>query len=636
MKTRNLFLLIILVIFSSTLYSQGITNEGATIVITGGADVTITNGGYYNESNGTRHGRIDLDNGLLWVYGDFENNVTDPDEHVFINVGTDGYVVMRGTGDQHISNSTPNAYIDFERLYIYGGSNTMLDAGSSATVNGTLTVASGATFTLSSPPDGEGPSGSLITVGTVSGTGSLYVDRHYETAGRYVYFSAPVNNATDDMFDNTLLPNNFNPNLYNYTEGYDAPTDPTGTAYTNWSDPTYAFYDAWNQVAVDGSTVGLTAGAGYITYNERELDIEYGGSPSNLNVATSYSPSVSYTLNDANSGYYDGWNLVGNPYPCALDWDDVNWTKTNISNTIYLWNGNNYIYYNNGFPEDHLEGSGQTINSDADARYIPAMQSFMVKASGAPTLTIPDDARVHYVKDLYKKTENEYTFNYLKLRTEHEGFSDETIVRFFEEATDNVDDAFDAYKMFPWSTPAMIYSLTQNEEIPVSINSLPVRDIGTSIPIGFLSEDAGTFTIIASEFQFDPSVIVKFIDKSDHKEIIVNEDFEYSFSYEGGENRDRFYLFVAPIWTDIDEENIDIEANTKVWSSDNKIFITVSSYELLDSRVEVFDVLGRSVIQERLTGNYNVINVPGASGTYFVKLITNNGMSSLDKVYINK
>jgi hypothetical protein len=645
MKTQDLFLLIFFFLCSSLIYSQGVTNDGAVIVIESGTVVTVANsGGYYNLTNTVSgdHGQIDLD-GTLQISGDFENNVTDAGEHVFTNVGSDGYVVFRGTGNQTISNNLANAYIDFENVTVSNASNTVnVEAGSAISVNGNLTVSSG-TFRLSSPTDGTGPTASLITntSGSVSGTGALYVDRHFETNGRYSYFSSPVGNATDDMFT-TGYNGVFNPNLYRYDESYDAPTDPTNTNYSNWSSTTYAFYDAWIQVANEFSSDPLSGNAaGYVTYNNIELDIEFGGSPSDLNNASDYTPSVTYTLNDNGGGaedYYDGWNLIGNPYPCALDWEVINsqgaGSFNNIADCIYMYDtdAGNYIYYGSS-PES---GIGQTLPLDADGRYIPAMQAFMVKADGAPTFTIPDNARVHYQKDLYKEKEKITEFEYIRLKTEHNGFSDETLVRFFEDATPEVDAAYDAYKMFPWSTPVMIYSLTQNPETPVAINSLPVKDIGTSIPLGFLSEEPGIFTINTEEFNFDLSTDVKFIDMYEDKIYFVNEDFEYTFKYDGGEVRDRFYLFVAPFGSEIEEDEEFVDANTRVWANNNNIFISFTSLELLDSKVEVYDVLGRPVIQERLTGNYNVINVPGASGTYLVKVVTKNGFSRLDKVFIQK
>ena len=636
MKTQKIITLCIALTCNIGIFAQGITNNGSTITIKSGTYVTVS-GGYTNLTNGSNHGQVDL-NGNLLISGNFSNQATDAAAHVFYNPGTNGNVIFNGTGDQHVNNTTANAYISFENVTISAGSNTLLNAGSAATVNGNLLV--NGIFTLSSPND-ESESGSLITntSGTVSGTGILNINRYMKTDGRYVYFAVPVTNAHDELFT-TGWGGAFNPNLYSYNETYNAPGVPPNTNYSNWSDPTYAFYNAWVQVANNSASVDLFPGNGYTTYNDINQVITFGdATPDVLNNLPSYSPtSITYSLNDGNSGYYDGWNLIGNPYPCVLDWNHIDWVKTNITNTLYMWDGDaqNYVYYNNGVPDDHLVSIGQTLNSDADARYIPAMQSFWVKAYGAPSLVIPDDARIHYQKDMYKGEKPKITeFDYIILKTEFNGFSDETLVRFLENATIEVDVAYDAYKMFPWNTPAMIYSISQNPETPVAINSLPIIEIGTSVPIGFLTQTSGTYSISVKEFQFDPSITVSFIDDYMEKVIVVDEDFEYSFTYQGGEITDRFYLFVAPSGSNqiIDETDV---FTMYVWGAERSIHIVINSNEMVDANVEVFDILGKSVVYKHIAGNYNVVQVPGSSGTYIVKVTASNGTSQIRKVFIEK
>ncbi len=645
---KQFLILTVFVFLSTVIFAQKgfLVNNGAWIGISSGTYVSAST--YVNKTNGSNHGKIILD-GTLIIKGDFINEVSDVSENVFTDTTgglgmTNGTILLNGTADQHISNTTANAYIDFENLTVNKTSGTAyVNAGSAATVEGVLDVTSG-TFRLASPADGESPSGSLITntgaASNVTGGGNLYVDRHFETNGRYQYVSMPVTNATDDLFDSGYN-SDFNPNLYVYDESYDAATDPSNTNYSNWADATYAFYDAWTQVAVDGGTVGLTAGTGYITYNNIELDVNFGGSPSNLNNSASYSPSVEYHLNDANGGYYDGWNIIGNPYPCALDWDDSNWTKTNISNTIYMWDGDNgnYIYYNNGSPEDHLSGSGQTLNSDATGRYVPAMQSFFVKATGTPAVTISGDSRVHYVKDMYKKGRNnkDVDFQYIMLKTQDGDFYDETIVRFIDGTQDDFDNNYDAYKMFPNNPPVMIYSLiTSPEEIPVAINSLPLERIETTIPLGFVCTNAGTYTITAEDVEFDAGTDVKLIDTYENTETTLYEGAEYTFSANAGEVRDRFYLF-SVVSSSIDNpEDENIEYSSDVWSNQNNVYISIKSNKLIDANVKIYDMLGRTVIDQNVNGTYNIINIPGASGTYFVKLTGANGISKTRKVFIQK
>jgi hypothetical protein len=638
MKTKLFLTLIITVSMFSSGYAQGIVNSGAFIGISSGTHVYIDNGNYLNQTN-TTEGRIDLD-GTLYVEGNFTNNAAN---NVFINSDADGTVVFNGAGTQTITSNAANMsnFINFEAVTVSSGS-TVLAAGSAATTNGALTVNAGGTFRLASPADGEAPSGSLITNGTVSGAGALYVDRHFETSIRYQYVSMPVNNATDDLFDQGQGAA-FNPNLYTYNETYNASVDPPNTNYSNWSSATYGLYNAWTQVAANGTAVALSGNAiGYITYNDTELDINFGGSPANLNNAASYSPTVSYTLNDDGGGagnYFDGWNIIGNPYPCAVDFTAL--SLNNINTCVYYWDGDldNYKYYNNG---------GTTYDDGSNivgggTRYIPAMQAFAVKTISAtsPSVTFDKADRVHNNQTMWKSENKSYNTQFIRLKTENNSKADETVVRFLQEAINDFDYQYDAFKMFSNNEAVpMIYSLTtETVEYPLAINSLPISSVGTSIPLGFKTGEAGKFTIEVAEFNFDAGTEVKLVDTELDKEIILEEGTEYSFSFDGADNRTRFYLFYSSQGSGVEDElpnNDNIEYSSNVWSNGNNVYITVSSLNLLNANVQIFDITGRTIIDQYLSGAYNIINVSGASGTYIVKLRTKDGKTRTDKVNIQK
>ncbi len=637
MKTKLILTLIAIVSFNFGGFAQGITNDGATIVITSGTTVSVTNGGgYTNLTNGANHGRIDL-NGTLQITGDFENQATSVTENVFINTGTDGTVVFTGTADQHIKNTTANAFIDFENVTVNKTSNTVfVDAGSAATVNGDLVITAG-TFRLASPADGEDPSGSLITEGNVSGAGALYVDRHFETNGRWQYISMPVNNATDDMFDQGST-GDYNPNFFTYNETVEG-GDPGNTYYSNWIDYiNYTFYTAWEHAAINGTTVTLDAATGYITYNDHELDVSFGGTPANLNNGATYTPALSYTNNDGDNGagvYYDGWNIIGNPYPCALDFNAL--ALTNVNSTIYYWDGdtNNYKYYNNGGGQ--IDDGSDVVSGGT--RYIPAMQSFAIKTNdgGAPSINIEKPDRVHNTQTMWKKGDKAETLTqYLKLRTEANDYSDETVIRFLEDAVVDIDNQYDAFKMFPNNQDVpMIYSLTtETVEYPLAINSLPLTSIGTTIPLGFKTGEAGTFTIQVTEFNFDAGTEVKLIDTQENTETTLYEGAEYTFTFAGDDSRDRFFLFSTTTGIENPDTDTDLETKIKIWSSNKDVFVSISSYKLIDANIQVFDILGKNIVDKKLNGTYNIVNVPAASGTYFVKIRTKDGKVKTEKVFI--
>ncbi|MCF6365343.1 MAG: T9SS type A sorting domain-containing protein [Bacteroidales bacterium] len=655
MKTKHLLTIFMISAFSLGMSAQGITNDGAVITITTGTHFVIQNGNYLNQTN-TTDGSIDLD-GTLYVDGNFTNNAAN---NVFINRDTDGTVVFNGTGTQTITTNAADMsnFVDFEAVTVNLGSNTDLVAGSAATINGVLNI-NGA-LTLKSPVD-KTPSGSLITatgVGSITGTGDITVERYFKVNGQWQYVSSPIIGQQSDIFTENTFSGNFNPNFYTYNEAYDEPTNPVDIAYSNYDyGGSFGFWQAWEQVQ---ATVGVPVTintednnrTGYIVYNEGDINAVFTSTnPSDLNNNASYVPTMLFTANDGNSDYYDGWNLVGNPYSSALNWDAIHLGTTNINDCAYMWDGDlgNYVYYNGGSGSSY-QFTGQTLNSTLNGT-IPSTQSFFVKATAAPTFSIPASARVHNSLSMYKGTES-YEFNFVRLQVEFNGKTDETIVRFFDSANSNFDNNFDSYKFYAQTEglPQIYSVMFDGQEIPLSFNTLPTDALSEDIivPIGLVVKADGQYIIRANEINdvnfggtmllYDTKV---YNEASGIFETVVTDlaDTEYTFSAQKGEYRDRFFLFGGPQSSGINDDeqpNADLETSVNVWSSENNVYITLSSYNLIDANVKIFDMLGRTVIDQNLTGAYNIVNVPGASGTYFVKLKTKDGKIRTDKVFIQK
>ena len=79
-----------------------------------------------------------------------------------------------------------------------------------------------------------------------------------------------------------------------------------------------------------------------------------------------------------------GWNLLGNPTASALDWKAASgWTKTNISETIYVWDPST---------NDYLVSNG--INGNLPDNRIAPWQAFWVQATAAsPALSFTNDVK---------------------------------------------------------------------------------------------------------------------------------------------------------------------------------------------------------------------------------------------------
>jgi len=623
---KFLFLGIFLIPFY--LFSQGLYNNGANIVVASSANIIIKNGNFVNENNG----QVDLD-GKIYLTGDFTNNAAN---NVFTNVGTDGEVVFNGT-TQAINAPIAN-YVNFEKVTINNGANVTLPAANGMTTNGTFTV--NGTFTSETPSD-ETIGGSLITQpGDIAGSGTVNIKRYFKVANRWQYVAVPMTNQPSSLFTENTPSGNYNANLYTYDETYDAPTNPTDINYANFEDETYNFSQAWwnGQVqASQGSPVDLVAATGYITYNEGNITNTFTGTPDKLNNDASYSPNITFTSNDGNGDYYDGWNLIANPYQSAIDWDDPNWVRTNISNTVYLWDGDNgnYVYYNNGSPDDALAGNGQTLNSDNNARYIPPMQSFFVKATDAnPAITIPSTARVHHSSQMYKnESPSDYDFDYIKFQVDYNGKKDQLLVRFIDnyDVSEAFDDKFDAYKSFAQTDGLpQIYTIIDIPQItPLAINSLPLNtdDEYEMIPLGIVAKYSGQYTFSAAEMKNKNFDQIYLVDNKEGMETCIDLNLtpEYETYIEQGENSDRFYLLFKKTFVNPNDIVKFADSNIQIYTNNKMLFVNLKNFN--EGKTLVYNSIGQLVFETTSFKGLNEYDLSSLSqGSYVVKFFNNDNI----------
>ena len=90
---------------------------------------------------------------------------------------------------------------------------------------------------------------------------------------------------------------------------------------------------------------------------------------------TSMTHSLSYSVNAAANGSGTGWNLVGNPYTCGLDWTAM--TKTDVNDAFYVWDPATslYKYYASGA----ISGTYLTASNTLTAIIIPLCRLFGFK-----------------------------------------------------------------------------------------------------------------------------------------------------------------------------------------------------------------------------------------------------------------
>jgi len=301
-------------------------------------------------------------------------------------------------------------------------------------------------------------------------------------------------------------------------------------------------------------------------------------------------------------GALSGWNYVGNPFTSAIDWNaSTGWTKTNVDNTIYIYNSPNWATWNG------------TTSTNGGSQYIAMGQGFFVSVSegnSTGTLKMDDGVKVHN-NVAFLKPEESLENNLIRLELSGNGFADETVIQLNEAATQGFDNEFDAHKLFSFNTDApQIYS-TANDFM--ALNSLPFST--TEVPIDVRGANDMEMTITLTEVYGFGNVFLS----DDVTGSINNLSLsEYSFVY-NEEITDRFTIYFDVV--NIDEAKVDL---INIYSHKKSIKVNIPFDEM--AKIYIYNITGQLVSETAAHKGINNINM-ASKGYYVVKVV-----SSIDVV----
>jgi hypothetical protein len=452
--------------------------------------------------------------------------------------------------------------------------------------HGQLTVQSGNTLTVNGNLVLEAKndsSASVIDNGGIVVTGETSAEL-YITDNRWHYISSPVSAAVSMSFLD-LYPIEYQE--YNDTWFYITPTDVPHGIGKGWA--------TWSKTEETG-TVVLSLNGGVLNTGNIEIPV----------TATDRNSS-------GNIGDGEGWNLAGNPYPSAMDWDLAGWTKTNIDGTVYVWDGTQYITWN---------GSVGALTNGI----VPAMQSFMVKAhTFNPYMRVTNATRLHGPAPYKSETS---VSNLITITASGNGYTDKTFIHFTEDATIDFDHQSDAYKMSGISQAPQLYSIIA--DINLAVNTLPLNSEINKVDLGFESEYAGEYTLKFGEpesFTITGELYLEDLITGEINQVV--NGFEYSFFSEPIDPYNRFMLHFGPLGTG---EN-HTEKLHSVYSNEGSIYINSSDIED-NYLVKVINMQGMTVYAGQLNGGgLKQIEVDG-SGIYIISLIA-GGTVSNTKLFVD-
>jgi len=434
------------------------------------------------------------------------------------------------------------------------------------------------------------PKGPVSFVGTNSG--EVYVEQ-YLTRDKYHLISSPVQSEVNGAY------------MWMYM--------------FDWPEAT----GAWHDMGGTDLTISLNPGQGYMLWS---TSTPVGSNPASADSAvlngTLNLSNITPTLSVTAASSYSGWNLVGNPFSCALNWNgNAAWNLTNLDASIWIWDpvAGNYKTWN-------YNTSSGTLQSGA----IASTQGFWVHASDttgstASSMTLPISQRVHSANSFYK---NSISPNQLKLKVIGESpENDETIIGFWEGATLETNDLYDAQRLGGTETAPSLYTVIGG--MRYAMKQLPNWIDYPQVPLSFSSKVDGSSNISTTGIESFPDDLPIFLrDNENHTFQDLRINSEYSFTSNTHDNSKRFTIFFS--------KPEDLGNSTKqvhIYSYKKTIYINLSDYSMETGECSIYDVIGRKILKKTVTYGMNKIETSFKEGVYVVS-VTTNGEQFTEKVFV--
>ena len=382
------------------------------------------------------------------------------------------------------------------------------------------------------------------------------------------------------------------------------------------SDKFYSFNAANQSWFLENPITAMQVGKGYIirgpqTFSESVRAIfqaVFIGAPNNGNIASPI-------------GQLNSFNLIGNPYPSAINADElINKNAGVIDGTLYFWTHNTPITNNAYTSDDYavynlLGGVGTSPslssggNSNKPDGKIASGQAFFTKSnSDSGSVIFNNSMRIIEQNSIFFRTKPKKNLKY-KVFEKHrlwlnfsnsKGAFKQTLIGYTTGSTNEYDSAFDG-QTFDGNQFVDFYSIIQHRNLVIQGRALPF-DESDSISLGYKTTVAGSFTISIDQVDglfLNQPVFLE--DKLDN--VIVDlQRSSYTFETKIGTFNDRFILrYINKNLEVIDFEHTE---NNVFISFKNNVLI-VKSAELKLDKIQIYNLAGQQIyLKNNLSGKY--------------------------------
>lgn len=506
-------------------------------------------------------------NGDITCSGNFENNTS-----LDLSSST---LSFNGTSQQTFSGTGLNTINNF----ILNNSNGLVMSADTLNIisviesqNGTFTHNSGGTEIVLIASGDDNSANFKINDETdysfTGNSGNITVQRSFSAGvSDWRMLSSPINKKSDgstadlSIWDDEFIYCGFSGADYGYVQ--------CGNFCSTW------FYDESD--ALDGNTdAGLDSATNISNSvaNARGVMIFDGFGTANLSVTgkpelSNLTPSISRGSADAARGY----NLIGNPYPCALSFSEFYQDNNSIEDGFIIWDGSSNVY---------------RTYTDASNKIIPHFQGFWVQKSGVGSSNLDFNLAqtVSNKTAAFEKSSNGInTFLEIELINDNTLNSDFTNL-FADYHFNNVSNpGKDFIKFFP-PYPELVSSLYfERDSLPLSwcyINNNQTVSLDISVESGNQSYGSHTMKFKnLSKFMIGSCITLEDLENG----IITDlrRDTIYTFISDSLSLTKRFKLHIL--------KDINIEVNNSTCYQDSNASILITGDSVHASMLYLMDSL---------------------------------------------
>lgn len=527
-------------------------------------------------------------------------------------------------GNVIISGTVFEAY--GKSINVKSSGNLTVNQGNTLTISDAVKVDSGGIFTLEN-------TSSLVQINNIANSGYIKANINTKPMRRYdfTYWSSPL---SPQILKN-ISPLTLSDKYFSWN-----------TATQNWQ-----VHNAGNITMIPAKGYIVRAPQTYSTTSTAVHTAVFEGVPHNGPI------SINVVGNSSNVEADYQWNLIGNPYPSAVDADLFLSNPSNLSSvdgTIYLWTHNSlpsasvpgtgaYNYTPYDYATYNLTGGvgiaatadpnnpipSNNFNNTIPSGYIASGQSFFIRGLSNSSVQFTNTMRVKGNNNEFFRmatgtkqslTTAEKDRFWLNLSDRQTAFS-QVLLGYINGATNEIDRGYDG-ELFSYTNIAF-YSLANDKQLTIQARSLPFN-VNDRIPMGYKADMPGTLYISIANLQGlfadqEIYIIDNYIEAIHHL-----SDSDYSFTTNAGTFNDRFEIVYQENLLGIKNPTSSLNS---IIAYKNREDIIVKSNNQLIRELKVFDIQGRRLYQAEnvYKNDFIVKNLRSSKQVVIIQIITVNG-----------